>query len=157
MTETATVDRSGQRPVVHLTGSVDLYTSSHVRQVLTETMTKKPAAPAHPVPENVAREDAMPGIVAREDAVPGNTVQGSATPENTDIVVNAAGVTIIDSAGLGVLVTVARRARAAGGELRLASCPPAMRELLGITALDQVFRLYDTVEDALAATSTASA
>jgi anti-sigma B factor antagonist len=68
-----------------------------------------------------------------------------------DLVVDLAGVSFLDSSGLGVLVTAHKRARAAGGLLRLASCQPAIATIFQITALDRAFAIYPTVAEALAA------
>jgi anti-sigma B factor antagonist len=67
----------------------------------------------------------------------------------TRIVVDLAGVTFIDSSGLSTLVSGLRTARQAGGDLRLAAAGPQPVALFSLTSLDQVFRLYPTVEEAL--------
>ncbi|MGL4173668.1 MAG: STAS domain-containing protein [Actinomycetota bacterium] len=72
-----------------------------------------------------------------------------------DIVIDASELTIIDSAGLGVLVTMTRRVRQAGRDLRLAHCGGPVRDLLSLTTLDQIIAVHDTVDDALAASKTA--
>lgn len=68
-----------------------------------------------------------------------------------DLVVDLAGVSFLDSSGLGVLVTAHKRARAAGGLLRLASCQPAVATIFQITALDRAFSIHPSVEDAIEA------
>ncbi|HEV2529561.1 MAG TPA: STAS domain-containing protein [Thermomicrobiales bacterium] len=65
------------------------------------------------------------------------------------IVVDLAGVTFIDSSGLSTLVSGLRTARQAGGDLRLAAAGAQPVALFSLTSLDQVFRLYPTVEEAL--------
>lgn len=67
------------------------------------------------------------------------------------LIVDLAGVSFLDSSGLGVLVAAHKRARASGGILRLASCRPAVATIFQITALDRAFSIHPTVEDALAA------
>jgi anti-sigma B factor antagonist len=59
----------------------------------------------------------------------------------TDVVVDLGDVDLLDSTGLGVLIGGLRRARQAGGELRLARLSPRHRELLSVTGLDRVFPL----------------
>jgi anti-sigma B factor antagonist len=68
---------------------------------------------------------------------------------HTHIVADLAGVGFCDAAGLGALVAVNNRAREHGGALRLTGVRPAQRRILRITRLDQLFRLYDSVDDAL--------
>jgi anti-sigma B factor antagonist len=68
-----------------------------------------------------------------------------------NLVVDLSGVSFLDSSGLGVLVTAHKRARAAGGALRLASCRPAVATIFQITALDRAFSIHPTVEDAVSA------
>jgi anti-sigma B factor antagonist len=68
-----------------------------------------------------------------------------------DLVVDLSGVSFLDSSGLGVLVTAHKRARAAGGALRLASCRPAVATIFQITALDRAFAIHPSVDDAVTA------
>jgi anti-sigma B factor antagonist len=56
----------------------------------------------------------------------------------------------IDSSGLGALVSLGKRVREQGGELRLASLNEDLRTLFELTRLDTLFRLYATRDDALA-------
>jgi anti-sigma B factor antagonist len=57
-------------------------------------------------------------------------------------------VPFIDSSGLGVLIGALRRAREAGGDLRLVSADEAVIKILRITGLDRVFSLHATVDAA---------
>lgn len=66
------------------------------------------------------------------------------------IVADFSGVRFCDAAGLGVLVGVHNRVAADDGSLRLTGVRPAQRRILRITRLDQLFRHYDGVDDALA-------
>lgn len=56
----------------------------------------------------------------------------------------------VDSSGLGALVSINKRVREAGGEMRLASLNEDMRTLFELTRLDTLFKLYATRADALA-------
>ncbi len=56
----------------------------------------------------------------------------------------------IDSSGLGVLVTLARRVRELGGELRIAGLNEDLRSLFELTKLDSLFHISPTAEEALA-------
>lgn len=56
----------------------------------------------------------------------------------------------VDSSGLGALVSLNKRLREVGGELRLAALNDDMRTLFELTRLDTLFRLYVTRAEALA-------
>jgi anti-sigma B factor antagonist len=55
----------------------------------------------------------------------------------------------IDSSGLGVLVSLSKKIREQGGELRLSSLNEDLRTLFELTKLDTLFRIADTREQAL--------
>ena len=55
----------------------------------------------------------------------------------------------IDSSGLGVLVSLSKKIREQGGELRLASLNEDLRTLFELTKLDTLFRIADTRDAAL--------
>jgi anti-sigma B factor antagonist len=55
----------------------------------------------------------------------------------------------IDSAGLGVLVSLAKRLRELGGDIRLANLNDDLRTLFELTKLDTLFQIADTREHAL--------
>ncbi|MDE3052651.1 MAG: STAS domain-containing protein [Gemmatimonadota bacterium] len=56
----------------------------------------------------------------------------------------------IDSSGLGVLVSLSKKIREQGGELRLAALNEDLRTLFELTKLDTLFQIADTREQALA-------
>ena len=55
----------------------------------------------------------------------------------------------IDSSGLGVLVSLSKKIRELGGELRLANLNDDLRTLFELTKLDTLFQIADTRERAL--------
>jgi len=55
----------------------------------------------------------------------------------------------IDSSGLGVLVSLSKKIREQGGELRLSSLNEDLRTLFELTKLDTLFRIADSKEQAL--------
>lgn len=57
----------------------------------------------------------------------------------------------IDSSGLGALVSLAKRLRELGGDVRLAGLNPDLRALFELTRLDALFPPHATRGDALAA------
>lgn len=56
----------------------------------------------------------------------------------------------IDSSGLGVLVSLSKKIRQQGGELRLAGLDDDLRTLFELTRLDTLFQIADDRNDALA-------
>ena len=57
----------------------------------------------------------------------------------------------IDSSGLGVLVSLSKKIRDEGGELRLAGLNEDLRTLFELTKLDTLFAISDTAAEALKA------
>ena len=55
----------------------------------------------------------------------------------------------IDSSGLGVLVSLSKRIREQGGELRLANLNEDLKTLFELTKLDTLFQIAETRERAL--------
>src|ERR687889_1768474 len=56
----------------------------------------------------------------------------------------------IDSSGLGALVSISKRIRETGGELRLAGLNEDLRSLFELTKLDTLFTIAETPQQALA-------
>lgn len=57
----------------------------------------------------------------------------------------------IDSSGLGVLVSLSKKIREVGGELRLSTLNEDLRTLFELTKLDTLFRIADSRQDGLTA------
>jgi anti-sigma B factor antagonist len=55
----------------------------------------------------------------------------------------------IDSSGLGVLVSLSKKIREQGGELRLASLNEDLKTLFELTKLDSLFQIADSREEGL--------
>ncbi len=68
---------------------------------------------------------------------------------HTHILVNLAGVTAMDSAGLGELVGSYTTVTKAGGSLKLVNLTKRLHDLLSITKLLTVFDTFDSEPDAL--------
>jgi anti-sigma B factor antagonist len=56
----------------------------------------------------------------------------------------------IDSSGLGVLVSLSKKIREQGGELRLANLNEDLRTLFELTKLDTLFKIADSRQEAMA-------
>lgn len=69
---------------------------------------------------------------------------------STTVIVDFTEATYIDSSGLGALVSLNRRLRDAGGDLRLVGLSDELRTLFELTRLDALFPLFATRADALA-------
>ena len=74
-----------------------------------------------------------------------------ALAETPRMVLNLAGVTYIDSGGLGTLVGVYSSARGAGADIKLTGLGQRLRDVLQITKLATVFEVFNTEQEALAA------
>ena len=69
--------------------------------------------------------------------------------KKTLIVLNLAGVTFIDSCGLGELVASQISVKNKGGEIRLLALTDTLRELMTLTRLLSVFDTYESEADAV--------
>jgi len=67
------------------------------------------------------------------------------------LVVNLDEVGFLDSTGLGVLVGGLKRVRAHDGSLRLVCSQERILKIFRITGLTEVFGIYETVDQAIAA------
>jgi anti-sigma B factor antagonist len=63
--------------------------------------------------------------------------------------VDFAGTGYIDSSGLGVLVSLSKKIREQGGELRLANLNEDLRTLFELTKLDSLFHIASNRDEAL--------
>jgi anti-sigma B factor antagonist len=73
--------------------------------------------------------------------------------ERDGVSMDLSGLTFCDASGLSVLARVARRARKAGGQLRMVAARPALMKIIRITGLD---RSYPELVPARASLSSAS-
>jgi anti-sigma B factor antagonist len=89
--------------------------------------------------------------VATSAALRDGLLQVVADENFRGLVVNLAGVSFIDSTGIGVLVGVWRRTKATDGCLALASPSRQAQSVLDATGLTKVLSLYSTEEEAVQA------
>ncbi len=64
------------------------------------------------------------------------------------VLIDLADVPLIDSAGIGVIVTAHRRAAGAGAAFAIAAAGPTVRRVFSLTRTDRLVQLYDTVPQA---------
>ena len=80
-----------------------------------------------------------------------DTVLGSLEGGERKFLVDFSDTGYIDSSGLGVLVSLSKKIRDEGGDLRLAGLNEDLRTLFELTKLDTLFAISDSPADALAA------
>jgi anti-sigma B factor antagonist len=73
------------------------------------------------------------------------------------IIFDIAGITKIDSTGMGRFISSYNQIAAAGGEMRMAGAPPFVSRAFHVCRLDTVFRFYPSLEEACQANSTSDA
>lgn len=66
------------------------------------------------------------------------------------VVLDLSAVTFLDSTGMGIMVGAQRRAREVNGSVCLVSPIAAVRRVLEITRLDDVFVIHTSLDDAVA-------
>lgn len=67
----------------------------------------------------------------------------------TNIILNLSGITFIDSAGLGVLVSMWTSSKSVGRVLKLASVHGKVKQVLEVTRLNSIFEIYETTDEAI--------
>lgn len=86
------------------------------------------------------------GSIALREAVRGAMDSGG-----MHILLNMSGVTLIDSSGMGELVSAYTSTSNRGAKLKICNMPQKVQDLLQITQLLTVFDVYDTEDEAIAA------
>jgi anti-anti-sigma factor len=79
-----------------------------------------------------------------------NLVQEALDAGDRKFLIDFSGTGYIDSSGLGALVSVSKKIREHGGELRLAELNEDLRSLFELTKLDTLFAIAESRADALA-------
>jgi anti-anti-sigma factor len=79
-----------------------------------------------------------------------NTIRTLAQEGKTMILLNLAGVSYIDSCGLGELIAGHITLRKKGGEIKLLNVAETVRELMAVSDLLAIFDIYETESEALA-------
>ena len=66
------------------------------------------------------------------------------------IIFDLKGVTMLDSTGVGILVVCKGRIAKEGGELRIAGATGIVQDLLRMTSVDKLVKVFPTVNEAAA-------
>ena len=90
-------------------------------------------------------------IVYRDEAAALSRLVGEIIDRRGKVVLDLEGVSSIDSAGIGELVSLYTWAQARNADLKCASPSPFVRDLLHLTNLNSVLEIHPSVSDALAA------
>jgi anti-sigma B factor antagonist len=77
-------------------------------------------------------------------------IQGALDSGERRVLVDFSRTGYIDSSGLGALVSISKRVRETGGELRIAGLNDDLRSLFELTKLDTLFTISETPDQALA-------
>ena len=67
------------------------------------------------------------------------------------VIIDSTDLDYISSAGLRVILTTAKKAKAAGGGLTIACATVNVKEVLSVSGFDAIFGMHDSVESAIAA------
>jgi len=77
-------------------------------------------------------------------------IDGIITDRRTAVVVDLAGLTLIDSSGVGAIVSLFKRVRALSGDVKVAGVTAQPKEIFRLLRLDRAFDIHPTVEEAMA-------
>ena len=66
-----------------------------------------------------------------------------------NIVLDLAGLSYINSSGLGLIINLLKQAQNVGGDIKLVHLQPDIYTLFSITSLVQVFKIFDSVDEAI--------
>jgi anti-anti-sigma factor len=96
-------------------------------------------------------------IVYRDEAAALSRLVSKVLENGGKVVLDLSGVSSIDSAGIGELAFLQKRAQSQNADLKCASPSPLVRELLDLTNLDSVLEIHPSLGEALAAFQSAEA
>jgi len=71
-------------------------------------------------------------------------------PDRPRFIFDMTHVDIIDSTGLGALIWCLKQAANIGGDVRLSSVPEKARMIFSITRTERVFKIFETLDEAIA-------
>jgi anti-sigma B factor antagonist len=76
-------------------------------------------------------------------------IEDSAGKSSSSVILDMAGVEAIDSSGIGTILFLAKKCRALGGDLKIASVPPEVKMVIQIVNFDKIFHIFNTLDDAV--------
>ncbi len=68
--------------------------------------------------------------------------------DSRELLLNLENVRFLSSAAINKLIVLDKRIKSQGGQIRLTSLRPEVRDVFSITNLDRLFRIYDDPEEA---------
>jgi len=87
--------------------------------------------------------------IGKGDVALREAVQDALSAGAAKLLINLAGVSTIDSSGVGELVSSFTTVTNRGGRLKLLNLPPKVNDILQITQLITVFETYDNEDEAV--------
>ncbi|MCB9558636.1 MAG: STAS domain-containing protein [Deltaproteobacteria bacterium] len=78
------------------------------------------------------------------------TIDRLVEQKKSKVVVDMANLTNIDSSGVGALVSLFKRSRMLGGDVKIANLQGKPLQIFQLLRLDRAFDIFDTVEQAAA-------
>lgn len=84
----------------------------------------------------------------------GETASAALAQGDTRLAIDLGEVTFLDSSGLGAIVNIVKKARHAGGDVRVAAPSAQVRLVFQLTNMDQAIVICDDAEKAFARRST---
>ncbi len=76
------------------------------------------------------------------------TIEDLVAIRKTKVVFDLKGLTLIDSSGVGAIVSLFKRVRMLGGDVKIAGLVNQPKEIFRLLRLDRAFDLFETVEEA---------
>ncbi len=76
------------------------------------------------------------------------TIDELVSSRRLKVIFDLAGLTLIDSSGVGAIVSLFKRVRMLGGDVKIACLAHQPKEIFRLLRLDRAFELFDTVEAA---------
>ena len=80
-----------------------------------------------------------------------NAVVSSLQNNPRDLLINLSGITYMSSSGIRALLAIYRQSRALERSMLICDPSPAVKKILDVVDIDQIFQIYDREEQAIAA------
>lgn len=104
-----------------------------------------------PAGKGVVARVMCPAVGQRESQVLEQELRTAATPAAGRVALDMSSVTVLGSMGLGVLVTITKVCKEAGGKLTIFGLSPELTELVRLTKLDKFLSIAKSERDASSA------